>query len=274
MCKVGKAAVRKRQATKSPVKRKAVAHSSSSGSDSSSSSSDTSTSSGSSSSSTSSESDSDTSSIAVVPEPEPVFHDCIEYSPPTEADLEEIGAPSAPAVEAAVAAAVTRDVGMQSWPYDNEDKDTQTRYTTYPVCLDNAGTIIRQIGNLQAVFASCMERIRSSRNHMEVKKELEYLTEQMRSFLNFHRVKITEYTTAVVEEGYRAGVKNVLREQSNGIIMPIMSELDSLRRTNLELGARGSTFDAMPYRRRMDTLRDLQASLRELKNLKPVQHLI
>ena len=196
---------------------------------------------------------------------EEAFHDCVDYSPPSQAEMTKIGVISESHIS-------TSDVESQATA-PTRDNVTQTTYSSYPTVVDNAGTILRQIANLTTAVTSALNRIQTSRDHMEVRREVDYLADQVRKFLNFHRNKIAEYVTAVVDEGSRTAIRNMLREQANAVIMPVLNELDALRRHNLELGARGDRFDLAAYRRRVEVVRDLQQSFGGLRSLTPTQHL-
>lgn len=190
------------------------------------------------------------------------FHDCVDYAGPTKEELMTIGAPQEETTKAHID---TQTVTL------TVDGGCQTVYSTYPVVLDNAGQLLKQLNWINTAVTSALDRMRTSRNHMEVRREIELLTEQVRKFLTFHRNKLSEYTAAVIEDGSRSIIKSQLRDRSNAIIMPVLESLDSLRRHNLELDAR---FELGSYRSKIEQIADQHQSFRDLKVLTPLQHLI
>ena len=76
-----------------------------------------------------------------------------------------------------------------------------------------------------------------ARCHEEIRREIEFLAEKVRSFMKYHRTQITNYTQSLVMEGHRQAVSNELRKSSNECLMPLLDILDKMRSKNVQLAS-------------------------------------
>jgi hypothetical protein len=148
--------------------------------------------------------------------------------------------------------------------------ETQTTYTMYPEFVNN--DIKREVVLLQRVVSAFPGRLRMARCHEEIRREIEFLAEKVRSFMKYHRTQVTNYTQCLVMEGHRQAVSNELRKSSNECLMPLLDILDKMRSKNVQLASVRGPLNS--YRGLVDELLECRGLIQLIIQIVPEQLLM
>jgi hypothetical protein len=152
----------------------------------------------------------------------------------------------------------------------SKDEGTQTEFTAYPDFVND--TIKKEVVQLQRIISALPGRLRMARCHAEVGREIDFIADKIRLYINNHRNQITRYCQAVVLEGHRHAVRDELRKSSNECLMPLLDITDRLKNLNDRLATGRGPLNV--YRPLVDELLECRGLIQMIIHIVPQKLLI